>query len=66
MALEPNDFPLFAVGAHVYRRTYSSPLFTAPDMYLAADLAARLNRDHYQGGVVNTSPQRDRYLTIVA
>lgn len=43
--LRAEDFPLIAVGACVYRRTMSSPLFTAPSPQMAADLVLRLNRD---------------------
>ena len=39
------DFPLFAIGPLVYRRTESSPIFTAPDDAMARDLARRVNRD---------------------
>lgn len=46
MDLTSADFPLYAIGALVYRRTLSSPLFTAPNSELAADLVARLNRDY--------------------
>ena len=41
--LTPNDFPLLSIGAEVYRRGYSSPLFTAPSAGIAADLVFRLN-----------------------
>jgi hypothetical protein len=41
--LTPADFPLLAIGACVYRRTLSSPLFTALSAEIAADLAFRLN-----------------------
>jgi hypothetical protein len=45
LPLTAADFPFVAVGPHVYRRTMSSPLFTAPDMQTAADIVFRLNRD---------------------
>ncbi len=47
--LKKEDFPLLAVGANVYRRSMSSPLFTAPSPELAAELAFRLNRDDTSG-----------------
>jgi len=37
------DFPLYAIGRHVYRRTEPSPLFMATDDDMAANLAHRLN-----------------------
>jgi hypothetical protein len=43
IALVADDFPLFAMGALVYRRTQSSPLFTAPNPDLAEELVRRLN-----------------------
>lgn len=45
--LGPNDFPLLASGQYVYRRTSSSPIIGPVSMTLAADLALRLNRDHF-------------------
>lgn len=39
------DFPLMNIGAVVYRRMYSSPIFMAPSDAVAADLVFRLNRD---------------------
>jgi hypothetical protein len=39
------DFPLYAIGPHVYRRTAPFPLFTAVDRHVAADMVLRLNRD---------------------
>lgn len=44
--LTDDDFPLVAIGPHVYRKTESSPLFHTNDMQMAADLAMRLNRDN--------------------
>ena len=41
--LRPDDFPLLAIGPNVYRRMMSSPLFTAMNDQIAADLALRLN-----------------------
>jgi hypothetical protein len=41
--LTPEDFPLYAIGSFIYRRTFSSPLFTAPNEAIAADLVFRLN-----------------------
>jgi hypothetical protein len=49
LPLTKDDFPLMAVGANVYRRTMSSPLFTAPTPELAAELALRLNRNDCAG-----------------
>jgi hypothetical protein len=46
-ALGPDDFPLLAKGQFVYRRTGSSPFIGPVSMELAADLAGRLNRDHF-------------------
>ncbi len=43
------DFPLYAIGPHVYRRTASLPLFTAVDRHVAADMVLRLNRDQMVG-----------------
>lgn len=37
------DFPLWASGANVYRRTESSPMLIATDDYLATKIAHRLN-----------------------
>ena len=47
--LTSDDFPLRAIGPCVYRRTESSPMFTASDDALAADLVARLNGDDVAG-----------------
>jgi hypothetical protein len=43
------DFPLYAIGRDVYRRTGSSPLFTAADRHVAAEMVLRLNRDQMFG-----------------
>jgi hypothetical protein len=43
------DFPLYAVGPDVYRRTASFPLFTVADRHVAADMVLRLNRDQMVG-----------------
>lgn len=51
--LTPDDFPLYAAGPHVYRRTESSPLFTAPDMQMAGDIAFRLNAHEMGKWTVN-------------
>ena len=47
--LTPADFPLYAIGPHVYRRGASVPLFTAADRQAAADVVLRLNRDQMAG-----------------
>lgn len=53
--LGPNDFPITAIGQYVYRCTASSPFVGPVSMALAADLAWRLNQDHY-GRTGGTSP----------
>lgn len=47
MNLKPEDFPLQAIGALIYRRTESSPMITAADERLAADLVERLAMLHF-------------------
>lgn len=44
--LSSYDFPLTSIGPNVYRRTESSPLLVAPSDAVAADICARLNREH--------------------
>lgn len=50
------DFPLTSVGANVYRRTESSPLLVAPSDAVAADICARLNRDHFGRAEITVVP----------
>jgi hypothetical protein len=66
--LRPDDFPLLANGQYVYRRTASSPIIGPVSMELAADLAARLNRDAYAGAADAVgSPVRDGpFNTVLA
>lgn len=40
------DFPLTAIGNRVYRRLDSSPICTAIDDAMAAEIALRMNRDN--------------------
>lgn len=56
MPLTPADFPLIAIGASVYRRMMSSPLFTAPSAEVAADLVSRLNRDEMSKWNMQVAP----------
>lgn len=56
--LLPEDFPLLAYGQFVYRRTSSSPIIGPVGMELAADLAARLNRDHSAENIRESRVQR--------
>lgn len=46
MLLIDDDFPLNAVGNHVYAITRSSPIVTAVSDEMAAEIALRLNRDN--------------------
>lgn len=62
--LGPTDFPVFAAGNYVYRRTSSSPFVGPVSGQLAEDLAARLNRDHYaQAGIQVPPPALGRPFT---
>lgn len=45
MKLQSDDFPLMAIGNRIYARRQSSPILTATDDDMAAEIAMRLNRD---------------------
>jgi hypothetical protein len=47
MYLTSADFPLYVVGANVYRVS-GAILLTAPSDQIATELVIRLNRDHMQ------------------
>ena len=49
MTLQPDDFPLCSVGPLIYARRQSSPILSANNDEMAANIAFRLNRDHSQG-----------------
>jgi hypothetical protein len=53
------DFPLTNIGPCVYRKTCSSPVFTAPNDMVAADLVTRINRDHFNG-MTGAAPWREQ------
>lgn len=57
--LRPDDFPLIAVGPRVYRRTMSSPLFTAMNDQSATDLAFRLNAHEMGKTTISVWPNPD-------
>lgn len=63
--LTPSDFPLYTMGACVYRRTGSSPMFTAPNDTVAVDLVTRLNRDHF-GSMTTAAPWREQQAAFEA
>jgi len=46
MTLTDNDYPLRAIGPHIYARTRSSPVLTANDDQLADTVAKSLNAQH--------------------
>lgn len=60
--LRPEDFPLLAIGPYVYRRMMSSPVFTAMNDHIAADLAFRLNSHEVAKTTVSVWPSpNDRW-----
>lgn len=66
--LRPDDFPLRAMGASVFRRSEGWPVFTALDPAMAQDLVARLNRDQHRqvgGGTCDTPPSLDEVEQII-
>ena len=68
--LTTEDFPLRAMGASVYRRTHSSAMFVAPNEWLAADLAARLNAYEFgkrgvNFGVMSVPVDRDSLVFTI-
>lgn len=62
MPLTPNDFPLYCIGALVYKRSESSPLFQASDDALAANICFRLNSHEAAKSSISIWPSE---LTIV-
>jgi len=61
-ALSAADFPLYSIGALVYRKTESSPLLTASSDFIASDIAARLNRDHFASLAAFARPESGAYV----
>ncbi|MDM9643895.1 hypothetical protein [Rhizobium sp. S163] len=56
------DFPIYSIGALVYRRTESSPFLTASSDAVAADIAMRLNRDNMTSYGHQARPEEGVYI----
>jgi len=56
MKLKASDFPLIAIGPLIYSRNQSSPILTAWDDELAAEIAHRLNRDDQSYPIEEPTP----------
>jgi hypothetical protein len=52
LPLTSSDFPLYSVGSLVYAKMQSSPILTAMDDQMAANIVTRLN--HHEMPLVNT------------